>query len=130
MACLETTFLIDLLRGDENIKHLKDDLDKTEDILAVAAPSVMELWTGAILSNKSASEKIKISELLSSFTIFHLDEKAAKEAGEIEADLIKKGQIIDAEDIMIAGIAKSNGEKLITRDQHYAKISGLNLIKY
>lgn len=130
MACLEITFLIDLLRGDENIKHLKDDLDKTENILAVAAPSVMELWTGAILSNRSASEKIKISELLSSFTIFHLDEKSAKEAGEIEADLIKKGQIIDTEDIMIAGIAKSNGEKLVTRDQHYAKISGLNLIKY
>ena len=129
MACLETTFLIDLLRGNESVKKLKDELDKNE-ALSVAAPSVMEIWLGAIMSKKSEEEKSKINELISSFTILYLDERSAKEAGEIEASLLKENIEIDPEDIMIAGIAKVNGEKLVTRDRHYANITGLRLLKY
>ena len=130
MACLETTFLIDLLRGNESVKQLKDELDKNENTLSVAAPSIMEIWLGAMMSKKSEEEKSKINELISSFTILYLDEKSAKEAGEIEASLLKENIEIDSEDIMIAGIAKVNGEKLVTRDRHYAKIPGLRILKY
>ena len=130
MACLETTFLIDLLRGEPKIKELKDELDKTEISLSVAAPSVMEIWTGAAMSRFSSKEKERIKELMSSLSVLPLNEKSAMEAGEIEAGLLKTGTIIETEDIMIAAIARSNGEKVVTRDQHYAKIPGLTIIKY
>lgn len=48
-----------------------------------------------IFSTKSETEKAKINELLSSLTVLPLDEKSAKEAGEIEAELMKKGITID-----------------------------------
>ena len=35
-----------------------------------------------------------------------------------------------AEDIMIAAIAKTHGEKVVTRDAHYSKIHGLKMLKY
>lgn len=130
MTCLETTFLIDILLGKTEISELKDELSKTEPILTIAAPSVMEIWMGASISKQPDSKKDKINELISSFTILPLDEKSAKEAGEIESDLIKKGEIIETEDMMIAAIAKVNGEKLVTRDEHYARISGLRMLKY
>lgn len=130
MACLDTTFIIDLLRGKEEISSLKDNLDRTESRLAIAAPSVMELWVGTQLVSKSDEEKAKIDELLHSLIILELDEHSAKLAGEIEATLIRKGQVIDTEDCMIAGITINSGETLVTRDAHFARIPGLRVLKY
>ncbi len=130
MACLETTFLIDLLKRKPQINFFKDELDKTESVLSIAAPSVKELWAGASLSNFPEKERGKVMELLESLQFLPLDLNSAKEAGEIEADLIKKGLSIGTEDIMIAAIAKVNGEKLVTRDQHFARIPGLRVLKY
>ena len=130
MVCLDTTFIIDLLRGKEEISSLKDNLDRTESRLAIAAPSVMELWVGAQLVSKSNEEKAKIDELLQSLIVLELNEHNAKLAGEIEAALIHNGQTIDTEDCMIAGIAISNGETLVTRDAHFARIPGLRVLKY
>ena len=130
MVCLETTFLIDILRGNPKIKELKDEFDKYGLRITVASPTVMEIWAGAILSKRNPREKEIIKSLLGSIEVLHLDEESAKEAGEIEAELVSNGQIIQTEDIMIAAITLTNGEKLVTRDSHYARIDGLKLIKY
>ncbi len=130
MACLETTFLVDLLKAKPGISSFKDELDKSENILSVAAPSVSELWAGASLSNFPEREKGKVLELLESLQFMPLDLKSAKEAGEIEAELIKRGLPMGTKDVMIAAIAKTNGEKLVTGDQHFARIQGLRVLKY
>ncbi|PIN81818.1 hypothetical protein COV11_01160 [Candidatus Woesearchaeota archaeon CG10_big_fil_rev_8_21_14_0_10_30_7] len=129
MVCLDTTFLIDLLRGKDLVRELKDELDETETIIGIPTPALMELWSGACLS-ASNNEKQKILELIKSLEIFPLDMSSAKEAGEIEAELTKKGLIIETEDMMIAGITKKSNQKLVTRDSHYARIEGLKIIKY
>ncbi len=130
MAVLDTTFLVDLLRGKAAVRDLKEDLDKTETILAIAAPSIMELWAGTELSKMPEKEKKKVGELIASLSALPLDEKSAKIAGEIEARLMEKGLPIETEDIMIAGIAIANGDKVVTRDAHYARIEGLSVLKY
>ncbi|MBI4361827.1 MAG: PIN domain-containing protein [Euryarchaeota archaeon] len=130
MACLETTFLVDLLRGKSEVKVLKDELDRTERALTVAAPSVMELWLGAMLSGRPAAQRARIVELLSSLSVLPLDERSAKVAGEMEAELVQSGQRVEAQDIMIAAIAQVNGEKVVTRDQHFTRIPGITLLKY
>src|SRR3989338_2285469 len=99
MTCLETTFLIDILRGDSKIKSLMEELGRTE--LTVASPSVMEIWTGALLSKFTDKEKTKVKDLVLSLTVLPLDEKSSMEAGEIAADMIQKGISIDPEDLMI-----------------------------
>ncbi len=129
MVCLETTFLIDVLKKDPNVKSLIESLEGTEPLF-VASPSIMELWSGAQRAELPEAEKIKINSLLASVITLPLDEETAKKAGEIEAILAKLGEMIDIEDIMIAAIAKINNEKLITRDQHYARIEGLQIEKY
>ena len=118
MACLETTFLVDLLRGKSGVRGIMEELDEHEEILAVTTPSIMELWLGACIADASKNEKDKINELIKSLEILPLDEESAKEAGEIEAELTRKRQTIETEDIMIAAIAKVNGEKIVTRDSH------------
>ena len=130
MACLETTFIIDLLRAKKEVSELKNNLDKTETSLTIAAPSIMEIWSGAILAKVSLLEKEKINELLQSLEVLFLDEKSAKEAGEIEAELLREGITVETEDIMIAAIARVHGETIVTRDAHYAHIPNLRLLKY
>ncbi len=130
MACLDTSFLIDLLRGKGVVKDLKEELDRVEKVLAIATPSISELWRGALLSGNPPREKEKIITLIHSLIILPFDETAAMEAAEIEAELIQKGSMIDTEDIMIAAIARRYGEKLVTRDEHFTRISSLRVLKY
>lgn len=130
MACLETTFLIDLLRGKKEVNEIKNNLDKTETSLTIAAPSIMEIWSGAILAKVHSLEKESIIELINSLEVLFLDDNSAKEAGKIEADLLRKGITIETEDIMIAAIARLHGETIVTRDAHYSHIPGLRLLKY
>ena len=130
MACLDTSFLIDLLKGKPQVIELKEELDKNEKALSIPAPVVMELWLGASLARIPAKEKEKVNDILQSMQILSLDEKSAKEAAEIESELTKRGLNIETEDIMIAAIAKANGEKLVTSDNHFARIAGLRLLKY
>ncbi len=130
MAVLDTSFLVDLLRGKASVKLLKDELDKTEIRIAIAAPSITELWFGAHLAKQSTAEKAKINDLLSSLEILPLDNESAKEAGDIQAELLVKGLSIQPEDSMIAGIARINGEKVVTRDEDYVRIQNLKVLKY
>lgn len=127
MVVLETTFLIDVLRGDPGVKEIVQAL---QDPLFIASPSIMEIWSGALQSTLPGKEKEKVEKLLNTFNTLPLDSKAAQEAGEIQAHLLKEGNPIDVEDIMIAGIVRSRGEKIITRDAHFARIPGLKIEKY
>lgn len=128
MAVLDTSFLIDLLRGKKEVEGLLDSLEHEE--LVIAAPSIEELWCGALLSAVSEREKKKIHSLCEGLMLGVLDDKSARLAGEIEASLIKKGVQIQVEDCMIAGIAKARNEKIVTRDEHYARIDGVQVLKY
>ena len=92
---------------------------------------VMELSTGAQLSRRADTEKQKIMQLLSESKILDFDCESAFRAGEIRAELEKKNESIDSEDIMIGAIALQNNESLVTRNiKHFEKISGLKIEKY
>ena len=129
MAILDTSFVIDLLRRYPHVKELLFELDTTESSLRIVAPSVMELWTGALLSMHTV-EQMKVKRLLQSLEIVPFTEQGALEAAEIEFELRKKGLPIETEDVMIAGISRHLGEKIVTRDQHYSRISNLKVLKY
>ena len=129
MTCLETTFLIDLLRGSPSVKIVKDQLSKEEN-LTIALPSIMELWIGALLSKHTETEKEKIHELLESFDLLPFDVESAKTAAEIQYALLQKGASIQLTDTMIAAIAQVHGHVLVTRDEHFARIPGLRVLKY
>ncbi|MEK6959990.1 MAG: PIN domain-containing protein [Nanoarchaeota archaeon] len=130
MACLDTSFIIDLLKGKKEGRALLDDLEQNEKRITVSAPSVMELWVGAMLCSNNDRAKSKINEFLSSVEILPFDERGAKQAAEIEYTLLKRGTPIETEDVMTAAIALTQGEKVVTHDEHFARIPGLRVVKY
>lgn len=131
MVCLDTSLIIDILRGNEKVKLIKDKLDSNNEQITIASPTIMELRKGLKIGKPKEGEENKINELIDSFTILNLDKHSAVLSGDIEGDLVNRGEVIDLEDIMIAGIAISNNETLITRNvKHFKKIKGLDIESY
>jgi len=62
--------------------------------------------------------------------LFKHDRKAIKKAAEIDADLVKKGEMIAFPDIVIAAIALTYDLILVTRDGHFKRIEGLKVEGY
>jgi tRNA(fMet)-specific endonuclease VapC len=131
MVCLDTTFVIDFLRGAKDIQAIKENLDKTNESITITAPTVIEITRGLYLNNVRPDERQKVEDMFSSLIILDLDNKSAMLAGKIEAELIRAGKQIDLEDIMIASIAITNNQKLITRNtRHFKRIKGLQIESY
>lgn len=135
MVCLDTSFLIDTIKGKETVKKLEDEFVNNKIILNIASPSIIEIFKGlylkANLKNITEDEINKIDDILSSFVILNLDKTSAALAGRIEAELTNKGELIDIEAIMIGAICLINKERLITRNvKHFERISGLEIESY
>ena len=127
---LDTSFIIDLLKNRrESVSKMKQ---LTEDGVPyiITAPTVFELWSGLVSLGKSETEKQKTVSLIREQIIYPLDEESARIAGNIDGELIKKGLKTDPIDVMIAGIAISNNKKVLTRDEHFARIEGLKVEGY
>ena len=130
MVCLETTFLVDLIRGNKEVESLFNYLIDGDSVITIATPSLMELISGAS-NNQKRDEKKEIIEILSSVTTLPLTKESAILAGEIESELMMAGESIGSVDVMIAAIAKYNNETLITRNKkHFEKIPGLKIESY
>jgi len=127
---LDTSFLVDLLRGrPEAVKKIVE-IEKRNEPVATTSVSVFEIWQG-IPKKASESQVEKVLELLRSVNSISLDFDSALEAGEIQRKLKAKGEMIDPEDAMIAGIAKVQRKKILTRNEkHFGRITGLELETY
>ena len=131
MVCLETTFLVDFLRGKEEAESVFNDLVDRRSQITITSPSLMEIMSGAH-NNQKKEELRKIEEvILSKVIILNLDKESAILAGEIDSELTLSGDSIGTTDIMIGAIAKHNNEPLITRNKkHFERIKGLKIESY
>jgi len=131
MVCLDTSFAIDILRGNEEAREILDLLISNRESISITTISIMELIGGLYSSPKLKKEKEEIMAFVSSLIVLSFDLESSFLAGELELDLIINGQIIQPEDIMIASIAMENNETLITKNtKHFEKISGLKIKSY
>ena len=127
---LDTTFVIDLIKGRLNAISKLKEFENQNIPYAITSPTIFELWSGLISLEKSEMEKQKIVSLINEQIIYFLDDKSAEEAGKIDGTLIKNGKQIEPEDCMIAGIAMKNKNALVTKDPHFERIAGLKIEKY
>lgn len=120
MYCLETSIVIDIFRGDEELKNKIMDLGSGN--IFITTITLCELFKGAYIYH-SPEDKIKdVDNFVDSFKVVGLDKKSCKEFGKIYLKLKKEGKLINDFDIIIAAITKINNLTLITRDKHFENI--------
>ena len=128
MIVLDTSFIIDYIRG----------VDKTKDLIygkytVTTVISYHEIMTGVKISKAKKEEKI-FRKFFSEIKILSFDLRSADISSEIASKLSAIGRSVNVMDILIAGIAIANGaDAIITADKDFleiAKISDLDVIIY
>ena len=117
---LDTSVLIDLLRGDRGTLTQLDRLEGQSLSPALSSVAVFEVLSGVEFT-KSKSERARLEILLRQIPIEPFDIDSARRAGELRAELLRTGASPGAPDVMIAGHALARGHTLVTRDRGLAE---------
>lgn len=130
MIGLDSSTIIDLFRGNNDLKNI---LEKIDDIIVLNQAVYMELMFGIDKDNpKHKIEEEFYDSFFNSSINFDINAITTKKASDLLWHLIKKGEIIDKFDCIIAGIYLSNNvKKIITKNiKHFNRIPDLEIISY
>jgi|GEM_PF-1097845 predicted nucleic acid-binding protein len=129
-ALLDTTALIDVLKGDESAIKVIDKI-RMEAVLYTTTINIYEYLRGIMILQKDKEKHVQaLNVLVSNLNILEIDLSVAGRAAEIYADLRKIGVTLDEPDYLIAGACLGNDiDIIITRNErHFEKVKGLRKV--
>lgn len=120
MALIDTSILIDVLRGDH---HAVDALRKTRTSGPLQASEITRL---EILAGMRPPEEISTRRLFDAFIWYPVSESIAEIAGELGRRWLPGNRGIDSADLAIAATAVALNTRLLTRNvKHFPMFEGL-----
>jgi predicted nucleic acid-binding protein len=136
MAILDTTVFIDL-RGRTGKRYkaaaeaaLADLVSRREPLLTTRI-NIAELYVGVHLSDDPVAEDAAVQAAFQSIQVLDFDDACAMEFGRIRAHLRQRGLPAGDMDTLIAAIAVSFGEAVLTRNPaHFGNMPGLKVLSY
>ncbi|RRJ28335.1 PIN domain-containing protein [Halocatena pleomorpha] len=127
----DTSFIIDVLDGDEAALDVLELIERERRPEKVAAITVLELYEGIQRVSNPDAERQRVLSVLDSKPIVTADHDIMKRAGELSGQLITDGQRIDREDCVIAATALSEDEPLVTANTaHFDRVPDLDIRSY
>ncbi|MBN2335748.1 PIN domain-containing protein [Candidatus Bathyarchaeota archaeon] len=128
MVCLDTDFLVSLIRGDPEAVGKADELDMRGVKTTITPITAFELFMGAYRSEQREANLSQVLELVSGIPLLEYDVWAAEKAAKLASTLDSRGETIGIRDSMIAGITVRHGETLLTRNiRHFSRITELEI---
>jgi len=128
MVCLDTSFIIALMRGDHNALAKLDEYTSTDTRLTTTPITACELFKGAYRSIKPEKELQKVKNTLSFLELLDFSIEASERYGRLMASEGLRGAPIGDLDAMIASIALTHGEDVITSNRkHFERVDGLKV---
>lgn len=127
MIALDATFLLDYLDGVEaTASFLEANADRP---FFAPTLALFETYRGAAqVAGTEGIERV-VTDLDWAETL-PLNEAAAREGAQIEAELLDAGEPINLGDVLIAGVCRLHGATLVTRDGDFESIDGLVVERY
>lgn len=124
---LDTSVIVDILHNKIDVRNKISEIMSEGSMLYTTVVTAFELGKSTIHLRDSH----KTEELLDRIEMFNLDRESARMSGIIFRDLKNKGLIIDPEDCMIAGIALTKKQQVLTKNRkHFERIDGLKVVSY
>ena len=112
---LDTTTIIDHLRGDKKVNFYLEEIGTRGDIVGCCCINITETYTG--MKDK---EKEQTDKFIESLYYFPVTKEIAKLAGKLKQKYDKKGKTLATSDVIIAATAITYGLILITKNvKHY-----------
>jgi predicted nucleic acid-binding protein len=129
MIGLDTTFLIDFLRGDPAAVSKFAEL--TGQSLATTQMNVYEVLVGLSLMKASQKHFDALYGFLAKVAVFNMDSQSAGLAASMFGERMRRGDRVEQNDCIIAGILKSRDcRKILTRNTADFKRLGLETVSY
>ena len=124
---VDTSIVISYLQGKADVVKLLNDI---EGELTSSYICLAELYEGVNrVKNKLEIEKSVIDFFRSLSKLYTIDEKVAKQFGEIRAKLKIRGEVIEDIDIFIAATCLVYDLTLITHNiKHFSRINSLKIL--
>jgi tRNA(fMet)-specific endonuclease VapC len=99
--------------------------------MAISDVTLFELYYGAEKYDDPQSRIGLIEEFTARLEVLPFDSRAARHTGQIRAKLERKGLMIGSYDLMIAGIARSQGLVLVNNNvREFSRVESLLLEKW
>lgn len=131
MACLDTTFLIDLLRRRPDALEKLTLLENSGEDLTTTPVNLIELYIGVYRSEDPEANMEEAERLIDDLILLELGREESRVCGSIMSAMLSKGKPIGTMDVIAGCIALCHGERMVTRDARpYRRIEGLNMETY
>jgi predicted nucleic acid-binding protein len=114
---LDTSFLIDLMNGEERVSetHKETRGEQATSTVCVYELSKFDGFEASLIEEKR---------------VLRFSSDDADRAGKVYRSLSEAGEPVGETDTMIAGVALNRGMTLVTRDADFEKIDGLDTLFY
>lgn len=122
---LDTNIAIAFLIGDDSLQRPDPSAQ-----LYLSSTAIGELYYGALNSNKVNENIKRLTDFIRDAVTVPCDAHTARIYGEIKTALRRKGRPIPENDIWIAAVAMQHSLSLVSRDEHFADIERLNLVRW
>jgi len=131
----DTTFIIDLVAGDEGAAKKAVEIDSKASYVAISAVTAQEYLRGVYYLYLDSQDLVKKLEEarkdLSRFEIIPFDFEIAEVAARIDAKLARLGTSIGYADVIVAATAISRDLILVTRNvKHFSKMPEIRVEGY
>lgn len=121
---LDTNIVIDLFAEDSLVK---EKLKKADEIF-LSSIVLGELYYGALSSSRKEENISRIENFAAESVILSINASTAIVYGKIKSNLRLKGTPIPENDIWLAAITGQYNLTLATRDKHFKKVKGINVV--
>lgn len=96
--------------------------------VAISSITLAELYFGVVKSTKPNENMIALQEFISPLIVLDFTDQDALLYAKIRTDLVKKGKLIGAMDLLIAAIAKSRDLALVTNNnKEFSRINDIKI---
>jgi predicted nucleic acid-binding protein len=113
---LDTSFLIDLMNGDQGAVEKARELESEFVQQRLSSMTLFELYYGVTRSGQSESEREKVRNVLSSKPVHPADTAVMQKAGRLSGQLANDGTPVGDGDVIIAATAHVVDEPVLTRN--------------
>lgn len=128
---LDTSFFIDLMRGDEaavdTARRLEADLVQQR----VSAMTLFELHYGIAGADEPSAERERVRRVVDSKPSSPADETVTRRAGDLAGAAAADGHAVDDADAIIAATAEGLGEPVLTRNvSDFEALGDVEVVQY
>lgn len=125
---LDSSFVVDLLDEVAGAVKKAQELDDSGERVSISPPAMAEVLMGAHF--KGGTYLARALEFTSNLEVLPDDATVAADAGELGAEMLRRGLRAGAADLLVAANARANRRILVTRDTAFFRIPGLAVETY